>query len=54
MICERQIWLSAVIEALADGRALIASFDVRDRNLALRIDAAMTIAHALKQTGPKP
>jgi hypothetical protein len=48
MACEEQIWVDAVAAALADVRAMLACFGLRDRDLEFEIDQAMALAQLLK------
>lgn len=49
-----QKWLDDTMLALADARAMLASFGVRDRVLEAQIDGALSMAHALKGGARQP
>ena len=54
MACEEEIWLDAVAATLAEVRAMLACFGLRDRDLELEIDQAMRLARLLKTGALQP
>jgi hypothetical protein len=54
MACEQQMWLEAVVGTLADVRAMLACFGLRDRDLEFEIDQAMSLAQLLKTDALQP
>jgi hypothetical protein len=54
MACEEETWLDAVVAALADVRAMLACFGLRDRELAFEIEQALALAQLLKTGALQP